>query len=181
MCSGTGELAFEILKINKGVRVIGLDFCREMLDKAASKANLKGFGSRIRWVLGKAEESPLGDDSFDYVTSSFALRNVAAQLDSVLKEARRVLRERGKVLALDIGRPSNIFIRGLYYFYLKNIMPAVGRFIYRKKEPFKYLTDSVINFYGVDEIEAKFKEAGFREFQYLPLFFGIMSVYIATK
>ncbi len=181
LCSGTGELAFEIARINSKVRIVALDFCRQMLDRAASKANSREFGAKIKWVLAKAEDLPLHEESFDYVTSSFALRNIAEHLDGVLNETYRVLRKGGRVLALEIGRPSNIFMRRLYYFYLKNVMPAVGLLIYRKKEPFKYLVDSIINFYSVNEMAVKFKRAGFREFQYLPLIFGTVGIYIATK
>src|SRR5216110_3007825 len=55
---GTGDLSVALFE-NIGAEVIGLDFCRPMLELAARKA------PRIRFVEGDALRLPFADSSFD--------------------------------------------------------------------------------------------------------------------
>jgi demethylmenaquinone methyltransferase/2-methoxy-6-polyprenyl-1,4-benzoquinol methylase len=59
-----------------------------------------------RFLQGRAEEIPLPDDSFDFLTMGYALRHVTS-LDQAFHEYHRVLARGGKVLLLEITKPSN--------------------------------------------------------------------------
>lgn len=181
LCSGTGDLALEIARRNANNRIEALDFSPEMLEIGARKSRTIGLSDRIKWVTGRAEEIPFPEATFDFVTSSFALRNISAKLDMVISEIYRVLKEGGKTVALDLTRPSSPVPRFLYRLYLKYVMPVIGFLLYGKSAPFRYLGDSILDFYGVEEIKAKFKKAGFRECAYEPVAFGAAGIYIAVK
>src|SRR5947208_16532790 len=73
---GTGDLGIEIFE-NFEAKVIGVDFCRPMLELAARKAD------RLDLVEGDALRLPFGDDAFDGVTIGFGLRNVSSIEDGL--------------------------------------------------------------------------------------------------
>jgi len=181
LCSGTGDLALEIARKNKNSRIEALDFCPEMVELGARKAEKEGLSGRIRWTTGRAEELPFEGLKFDFVTSVFALRNLSGSLDAVFSETFRVLKNGGAAIALDLGRPSNPALKLFYYLYLKCVMPVIGFAVYGKVSPFIYFGNSILTFYKVDEVKAKFINAGFRECEYRPLVFGAAGIYIAKK
>ena len=54
------------------------------------KNKLKNFKS-IKWLNAKAEEIPVEDNTYDYYSISYGIRNVA-DINKTLKEALRVLK-----------------------------------------------------------------------------------------
>lgn len=77
-----------------------LDSSPGMLAKARSRA------SSAKVVVGDAEALPFADSSFDTVVSTFSLCVFDKPLVA-LKEMRRVVRPRGRVLLLENTRPEN--------------------------------------------------------------------------
>ena len=71
-------------------------------------------------------ELPFPDDSFDYVTIGFGLRNVP-DIDQVLKELYRVVKPGGMVVCLETSHPTLFGFKQLYYFYFRYIMPLFGK------------------------------------------------------
>src|SRR4030095_12296083 len=68
---GTGDLSIAIFE-HTGAEVIGVDFCRPMLELACEKTQ------RIDFVEGDALRLPFADESFDAVTIGFGLRNLSS-------------------------------------------------------------------------------------------------------
>lgn len=181
LCTGTGDLAIEIAAGDKGSRIEALDFCPEMIEVGKKKARARGLEGRIAWTAGDASDMPYADGTFNIITCGFALRNMSKDIDKVFKESYRVLREGGTVLALDLTRPEGRVMGALYRIYLKRVMPVIGFMVYGKTSPFVYLGDSILGFFAVDEVKAKFMKAGFRECRYEPLAFGAAGIYTAAK
>ena len=97
---GTGLVALEAVKIlGSAENITCLDPSDGMLSVAKLKLN-------ARFFLGRAEEIPLPDGSFDFLTMGYALRHVTS-LDQAFQEYHRVLATGGKVLLLEITKPSN--------------------------------------------------------------------------
>src|SRR3989442_29248 len=77
LCCGTGDVALALARA--GCEVTGLDFSVEML----AVAERRGTGlatlpaSRCKFIRGDAQALPLADASFDVVTISYGLRNLA--------------------------------------------------------------------------------------------------------
>src|SRR5260370_37272643 len=85
-----------------GHAVVGMDFSENML----AKAREKDTRDQIRWVAASADRLPFSDQSFGCITSAFALRNLRACLDKAFQENFRGLKNDGRVLHLDFGRPD---------------------------------------------------------------------------
>src|SRR5699024_304570 len=91
VCTGTGDWAISLAEATgpEG-NVVGLDFSENMLKVAQEKKELDKL-SHLEFVHGNAMELSFEDDSFDFVTIGFGLRNVPDYLQ-VLKEMHRVVK-----------------------------------------------------------------------------------------
>ena len=103
VCCGTADWTIALSEAvgSKG-QVTGLDFSENMLEVGKQKtASLEN----IQLVHGDAMNLPFDDNSFDYVTIGFGLRNVPDYL-SALKEMHRVLKPGGMVVCLETSQPT---------------------------------------------------------------------------
>ena len=77
-----------------GARVTAVDFSEKMMEQARRKV----AGADVRFVVHDLHESlPLKDASFDAVVSGLVLEHLR-DLDGFFREARRVLRSRGRAV-----------------------------------------------------------------------------------
>jgi ubiquinone/menaquinone biosynthesis C-methylase UbiE len=95
---GTGLLSARIARTLPGCGVVGCDFSRGMLARAA--AGRRG----ARWVRGDALHLPFADASFDALVSTEAFHWFPDQ-PAALKEFRRVLEPGGRLLVSLINPP----------------------------------------------------------------------------
>ena len=109
VCCGTGDVALALAAT--GAEVVGVDFSEPMLSVARER---KPAEARVRFLQGDALNLPFADASFDAVTISYGLRNLA-DIPAGLRELWRVARPGGRVLVLDFGKPANRFWRALYF------------------------------------------------------------------
>lgn len=95
VASGTGDIAFKIIKRasvkNVLVQLTMCDINHDMLEVARHKAIDSNILQGLEYVVADAENLPFPDNSFDYYTIAFGIRNVA-KIDNALKEAYRVLK-----------------------------------------------------------------------------------------
>ena len=86
--TGTGDLALEFRKtVGAQGRVVGTDFCKEMLDFAPPKAASAGFPD-VEWEVQDAMNLTYADDTFDIASISFGIRNVDDPVQGVRSMAR---------------------------------------------------------------------------------------------
>ena len=90
------------------------------------------------------------NNSFDYYTISFGLRNTKSITKS-LEEAYRVLKPGGRFLCLEFSKVQNSQLNMFYKNYSK-IIPHIGKIVIGKKEPYEYLIRSIENFINQDEL-----------------------------
>src|SRR5690606_23859489 len=105
--------------------VTGLDFSKNMLkigEKKVKELNL----DQVTLVHGNAMELPFPDNTFDYVTIGFGLRNVPDYMQ-VLREMHRVVKPGGLAVCLETSQPTLIGYKQAYYFYFRFIMPIFGK------------------------------------------------------
>ena len=100
--------------------IIGLDPSQGMLAENRKR-------NAIQLVRGFGERLPFRDGTFDFVTMGYALRHVD-DLGRLVGEFHRVLRRPGRMLALEITRPSSRLGFGLMRFYMQRLLPALSRF-----------------------------------------------------
>ena len=106
----------------------------------------------IEWIIAPAEKLPLADNSFNYYTISFGLRNTK-NLDQALSEAYRVLKPGGRYLCLEFSKIQNSYLNLIYKNYSK-LIPIIGQFIVGDKEPYEYLVKSIEEFINQEELIA---------------------------
>lgn len=174
---GTGDLSLTLAERGKA-QIIGLDFCRPMLDIAASKSLKRE--ARIPFIEGDALSLPFRDCSFDGVTIAFGLRNLA-ELESGLRELLRVLRPGGQVAVLEFSKPRYAIFRGLFKVYFTKLLPLVGGLISGSRGAYQYLPDSVSRFPDQKELSVLMREAGFEEVTYKNLTGGIAALHLARR
>src|SRR5690606_13166917 len=126
VCCGTGDWSFSLAEaVGESGEVIGLDFSQNMLS-VAKKRNEEASYKNLSFIHGNAMELPFEDNTFDYVTIGFGLRNVPDYMQ-VLREMHRVVKPGGKVVCLETSHPTLPVYKQLYYFYFRYIMPLFGK------------------------------------------------------
>jgi demethylmenaquinone methyltransferase/2-methoxy-6-polyprenyl-1,4-benzoquinol methylase len=141
----------------------------------ASRKNSNAPG----WIEADALNLPLPDSRFDLVTSAFGFRNLA-DYDAGLREIVRVLRPGGECGILDFGEPNGI-VGGIYRFYFRRILPALGTMISGVRGPYEYLPASVERFPAPQEMLDCMRRAGFIEPSWEPYTFGVAGLYRGRK
>ena len=182
VCTGTGDLALAYAKkAGAGVKIVGSDFTREMLAVGEAKKLKRGLNGQLSFVEADTQDLPFGDDEFQIVTVAFGLRNVS-DTDLGLREMTRVCQPGGKVAILEFSMPTWQPMKAFYGFYFRNILPRIGQlFAKNKKEAYSYLPESVGEFPAGEALAKRMREAGLSEVRFLPLTFGIATLYIGTK
>ena len=175
---GTADLAIEMLRTGKAQQVTGIDLSEQMMAIGAQKCMKRNV--EVTFVKGDAQAMPFEDNTFDAVTCAYGCRNFRS-LDEGLKEMFRVLKPGGQVTILEFSYPSNVLVRAMYDLYFTHILPWVGRIVSRDKTAYTYLNRSVKSFCWGEEFIQHLHDAGFTRGTFLPLTFGITTIYTALK
>ena len=177
VASGTGDIAkLYLKKLSKNAKVTCVDPNLGMIKK--SKEKLKEF-KNVNFIISPAEKIPLKDNSFDFYTISFGLRNTK-NLDKALSEAYRVLKPGGRYLCLEFSKIQNSKLNFVYKNYSK-LIPTIGKLVVGEKEPYEYLVKSIENFINQDELKDLMKNIGFQNCSYENLSGGIVSIHSGWK
>jgi demethylmenaquinone methyltransferase/2-methoxy-6-polyprenyl-1,4-benzoquinol methylase len=177
---GTGDLTQAFARTAAG-RVVGLDFTREMLDRAEIKKQKSASGSKITYVEGDAMALPFADGSFDVVSMAFGIRNVTQPTKS-LAEAFRVLRPGGRLIVLEFDQPRIGLLRWFNGVYCAKLMPRTATWISQDSSgAYKYLPASVSSFLSRDEMVRSMGAQGFTDVTASPLSLGICVCYRAIR
>jgi demethylmenaquinone methyltransferase/2-methoxy-6-polyprenyl-1,4-benzoquinol methylase len=178
LATGSGDVAFALADaLPEGVRVTGMDFCQPMLDEAVKKRAVRPHWAAVEFRPGDGMALPLPDGSFDALTISFGLRNMADR-HTALREMRRVLRPGGRLFVLEFSQPV-FWFRPFYYAYLKFVLPAVAAVVTGDRSAYEYLGGSIGEFPGRAALMAEIVRAGFESIQATPLTFGIVALHEA--
>lgn len=178
---GTADWSIALAQaVGEDGRVVGLDFSQNMLDVGAYKVSQKGVGHIVDLVNGDAMKLPYEDNTFDFATIGFALRNVP-DIQTVLNEMARVVKPGGKVVSLEVSKPPFIPYRKLFYFYFYNILPLVAKWTVNKYEQYAWLPKSLTNFPDSRELARMFQEAGLDPVQVKLFMGGVSALHIGIK
>lgn len=180
VCCGTGDWALSLAEeVGVSGEVIGLDFSKNMLSVAEEKKD-KADLDHVQFVHGNAMELPFADESFDYVTIGFGLRNVP-DYKAVLKELYRVVKPDGIVVCLETSQPTMIIFRQCYYFYFRFIMPLIGRVLAKSYKEYAWLHESAKNFPDKKELKKMFQEVGFSDVKVKSYTGGVAAMHMGYK
>ena len=159
--SGTGASYTDLINFD----VTALDPDEQML-------SLNNFEKK---VVGKGEELPFNENSFDNVLCCFVWRNVA-DTEKALSEVYRVLKPGGKFILLDMTRPKNSFLKLIHKIGTYILLHFVGLITLNLKE-YSFLYKS-LDFYPQPEVHLSknnytnlvIERVGLFDFVYLGVF-----------
>jgi len=173
LATGSGDLAISLGKACPGAKVVGADFCHPMLIEAKRK-------DVPRLVTADGMRLPFRDAAFDALTVAFGLRNMASWPDAVV-EMGRVLRPGGLLLVMDFSLPTNPLLLPVYRFYLHHILPRIAASLTGNRGAYDYLAESIERFPRGKDMVGLIGRSGFGGVRQIPLFFGVASIYTATR
>lgn len=181
VCCGTGQLSLELGNVvgSEG-NVTGLDFSQNMLEVAKYSLIQSSNPGNIRFIQGNAMELPFPDDSFDGVTVGWGLRNLPGLREGI-REMIRTVKPGGKVVSLDMGKPSLPVFKQVYWVYFEKIVPLMGKIWTKKASAYQYLHDSAREFPPQDELVRIFTECGLIDVHFDNLAGGAVAIVTGAK
>lgn len=180
VATGTGDFAFEAIKILKPRKITGVDISEGMLGIAREKIIKRKLQDTFEVRLGDSEKLLFDNDTFDAVTVAFGVRNFE-DLEKGLSDMLRVLKPGAKAVILEFSKPKVFPVKQGYNFYFKYITPAIGRLFSKDSSAYSYLPESVAAFPDGESFNALMQKVGFKNTKYRSLTFGICSIYTGDK
>jgi demethylmenaquinone methyltransferase/2-methoxy-6-polyprenyl-1,4-benzoquinol methylase len=180
VCTGTADVALEGRRRGGAARVVGVDFAGAMLALGRRKVREAGEDACIVLVRGDAAGLPVADGAVHAVTVAFGIRNVQ-RTEAACAEMARALVPGGRLAILEFGMPRIPGVRHVYEWYFRRLLPWVGRAVSGHTGAYAYLPASVGAFPPPDAFMTILRQAGFADVRAVPLTFGIVYLYTATR
>lgn len=170
LAAGTGVSTVELGK--SGAWCVAADFSQGML--------AAGRFRQVPMVAGDAMALPFADDSFDAVTISFGLRNVA-DIDVALREMLRVTKPGGRLVVSEFSTPVFGPFRTVYMEYLMKALPRVARAVSSNPDAYVYLAESIRAWPNQRRLGRRIADAGWDSVQWRDLTGGVVALHRAYK
>ncbi len=181
VATGTGDIAIALARrVGPRGAVPATDFSEGMMRPGPGKAAKAGVGGIVRFMAADALALPFPDNTFDCVTSGFAMRNVT-DIERAFREMRRVTKPGGRVVCLDVAKPDFPPVRFLHQGYFNRVVPLLGRIVTGHGEAYRYLPESARNFPPPPALKAIMERAGLRDVRFRRLTLGAVAVHTGTK
>jgi demethylmenaquinone methyltransferase / 2-methoxy-6-polyprenyl-1,4-benzoquinol methylase len=135
---------------------------------------------RLPFVAGDAMRLPFADGTFDAVTISFGLRNVA-DVAVALAEMRRVTKVGGRLVVCEFSTPTFGPFAKAYGEYLMSALPAVAKRVSSNPDSYVYLAESIQAWPDQESLAAIINQQGWSGAEYRNLSGGIVALHRARK
>jgi demethylmenaquinone methyltransferase/2-methoxy-6-polyprenyl-1,4-benzoquinol methylase len=174
---GTGLVAREEITLTGDpANVLGVDPSIGMIRQARRSLPMPA-------ILGIAEELPLAEDSFDFLSMGYALRHLS-DLTVAFAEFRRVLKPGGRLCVLEITRPRNPLFLALVKSYARCVVPTFTRVasdhVGDSRLLWQYYWDTIEACVPAGTVMSSLAAAGFENVSH-HLELGLFSEYTARK
>lgn len=178
VCCGTADWTIALAEATGPTGdVTGLDFSENMLSVGHKKV---ASYPQITLMQGNAMALPFEDNTFDYVTIGFGLRNVPDYMQ-VLSEMYRVVKPGGLVVCLETSQPELPVYRQAFRMYFKYIMPAFGKVFAKSYDEYSWLQESANDFPGMTQLARMFATTGFERIEFKPYSGGAAAGHFGYK
>ena len=180
IATGTGDFAILAAQMLKPRKLIGADISEGMMEIGKQKVKKAHLEDIISFEKQDCLELSYPDESFDAVTAAFGIRNFE-NLDKGLAEMCRVLKKGGMLSIVELTTPVSFPMKQLFWLYSHTFLPVYGKLISKDNSAYSYLTKTIEAFPQGEQMMLILKKAGFAEYRFKRLTFGICTLYIATK
>ena len=184
LAGGSGDIAYHYLtrprKEGKSPYIALCDINVDMLNVARARLIDQGLPSGIDLIAGDAMNIPCPDNSFDYVTIVFGIRNVS-DIEKVIQESYRILKPGGKFICMEFSHVEKAIFSKIYDFYSFNIIPKLGKFITGNEDAYQYLVESIRQFPKKEEFLNMLDYNAFKATGYKTLTSGVVAIHYGYK
>jgi demethylmenaquinone methyltransferase/2-methoxy-6-polyprenyl-1,4-benzoquinol methylase len=172
LMTGMGECWKHILKkSDKNSKLIGLDFSTEMINRA-EKNKGKFKKSKIEILKENVFKNSIENETADFVISGFGLKTFNdEQLEKLATEINRILKPNGEFSLIDVSVPNSTLLKPFYMFYLKKIIPILGKIFLGSPETYKMLGVYTEKFGNSKNVYQIFNRPEFKV-EYVEYFYG---------
>ena len=174
LAAGTGTSARALA--GAGATCVACDFSLGMLGVGARKTGAEA----VSFVAGDATRLPFRDGTFDAVTISFGLRNVA-DTGAALAEMRRVTRPGGRLVICEFSHLPAGPLDRLYDWALAGALPTVARALSRNAAAYAYLAESIAAWPDAERLAGLVRAAGWSAVRWRRLTMGVVVVHVARN
>jgi demethylmenaquinone methyltransferase/2-methoxy-6-polyprenyl-1,4-benzoquinol methylase len=181
VAGGTGDISFlihdKLSKIGNNCTTIDIvDINPEMLEVGKERAIENGLFSDLNFVEASGEKLPYADNSFDFYTIAFGIRNFT-DISLGLSEAFRVLKDGGKFVCLEFSKIDNYILSKIHNFHCFSVVPKIGEVILKDRDSYQYLAESIAKFPNQNQFKSMMDDAGFSDTKYQNLTFGTVAIH----
>ncbi|WP_137917874.1 bifunctional demethylmenaquinone methyltransferase/2-methoxy-6-polyprenyl-1,4-benzoquinol methylase UbiE [Hydrogenophaga sp. 2FB] len=178
IAGGTGDLSLAFArKVGPSGRVVHTDINEAMLREGRTR--LLDLGVVLPTMVCDAEKLPFANESFDFVSVAFGLRNMTHK-ELALAEMHRTLKPGGKLLVLEFSRVAKPLEKA-YDWYSFNVLPKLGKLVAGDEESYRYLAESIRMHPGQEELRQMMRGAGFGHVDVHNLSAGVVALHVGIK
>lgn len=182
LCSGTGDIVFDYLQTSPvPCQAYLVDFSSQMLACAKLKGDQLAFKHhQLSYIEADVQKLPLADQIAESATMAYGIRNVKHPA-LAMQEIYRVLKPGGRFGILELTRPHYSALRWGHYWYLRTILPILGKWLTDNKEAYQYLKNSIETFISPRELTTLLHDQGFEILKCQALMGGIATLLVGQK
>ena len=179
--AGTGEVWPHLFRRDPEIEsVTAIDISDGMHKRALDRLHAMR-AHKIRFIADDVLNTQLKPDSADFIVSTFGLKTFNPnQLEQLAKLIASVLRPGGQFSLIEASDPKGWWLRPLYLFHLKTVLPLVERLFLRGAQDFAMIGTYSTNFGNASKF-AEFLRAEGLETTYKRHFFGCATSVSGTK
>ena len=177
LACGTGSLTRDLARrVGPSGYVLGVDFSGEMLRAARARPL-----PNVEYRLGDATSLPeIEDATFDAATIAYGARNIP-DLDALFGEMARAVKPGGRVVCLEIARPTGRIPAAFYGLWFDRIVPRIGALVSGDAWAYSYLPRSVKEFVSPDILCAIMERNGLQDVTWRRLAGGVITLHRGTR
>ena len=172
LAAGTGSSTVPFHQA--GATAVACDFSLGMLQVG------KRRHPELTFIAGDGMNLPFADNSFDAVTISFGLRNIADPATG-LAELLRVTKPGGQLAVMEFSDPTWRPFSMVYNEYLMRALPPVARAVSSNPDAYVYLAESIRAWPDQEQLATMIASLGWGQVRYRNLSGGIVAIHHARK
>jgi len=172
LMAGTGEVWPHLLAAHPDIeRIVAVDISRGMHERAMQRLHVMR-ADYIEFIEDDVLASDLGDESADFIVSTFGLKTFNENQHRRLAAlTSRVLKPGGRFAYIEASDPKGWTLRLPYLFHLKVVLPMIERLFLRGAQDFAMIGTYSTNFGDASEFAAMLREQGLQT-EFRRYFFG---------